>query len=451
MKTPTPFLLLLIVALSACTGILDERANEEINRAQSPLIGGTVDTEDPAVVALMRGGNLPFCTGTLISPRVILTAAHCVDMLGADPSASIYFGSDSRGDGARVSVRRKKQHPMWNGNVGAYDVAMLLMDFPYQDLDIIRGLNVGAPIDDRIGADYRHVGFGVYDRDTNLADGRKRTGTTTITGTAGDIIRSGDSEVSVCFGDSGGPAFLTIDGQEVVAGIHSYTNGEDCQPPNGDTNVQFYAEDFILPWIQANDLSCRLDGVCSKVGCTDDPDCLPCGPDGTCVTDCPLPDPDCRTQAVGEICRANSQCTTDLCAVYRKEQDYRFCTETCTPSNDTCPSGMHCEEVPSLGNICYWDKKPPGALGDSCENPTDCGTYECSEGLCVSSCDLSLGLICPESFKCETHNEGEDYFCFGEPSSDGGCSASSTNSGGIGLALLALFGLLRRKRRWMAR
>ncbi len=439
---------LLLTSLAACTTLASEPANEELGQRNQPLIGGVVDGEDPAVVALTRGGNSAFCTGTLISPRVVLTAAHCVDMLGSDPNAAIYFGSDTRDGGQQIGVGQKKQHPMWNGNVGAFDVGLLLMNFPYQDPTIARQLNTDAVIGDHVGEDYRHVGFGVYDRDTQEADGQKRTGTTTIGGVLGDVIRSGDANVSVCFGDSGGPAFLNVDGVELVAGIHSYTTGDDCQPPNGDTNVQMYATDFILPWVQANDPSCGLDGVCGAIGCTDDPDCQPCGPDGTCVTDCELPDPDCQTQEIGEICRADTQCLSGVCAAYRADRDYKFCTESCSPGSDSCPTGMSCQEILPLGNICYWDKAPPGVLGDSCEEAAECGSYQCTDGQCVIACDLSVGLTCPDKFKCESHDDGQHYLCFGEPKSEGGCSTSGS-SGGRGLlgglwVMLALLALRRR-------
>lgn len=437
-----------LLPLGACIEPSQPTNGDELAVSQQPLIGGTIDADDPAVVALTRGGDSSFCTGTLISPRVVLTAAHCLDMLGSDPSAAIYFGSDTRGAGQKIAVGQKKKHPMWSGEIGAYDIGMMLMDFPHPDPSIAHQLNTASAADGHIGADYRHVGFGVYDRTTGDADGQKRTGTTTISSVQGDIIRSGDSEVSVCFGDSGGPAFLTIDGVELVAGVHSFTTGQECFPPNGDTNVQLYAEDFILPWIQANDPSCGLDGVCGPVGCADDPDCLPCGPDGTCVADCDLPDPDCQTQELGEICRAASQCISGVCAAYRADRDYRFCTESCSPGSDTCPKGMSCEDVIPFGNICYWDDDPAGVLGDSCDEAAQCGSYKCSDGQCVIPCDLSVGLTCPDAFDCKSPDDGANYFCFGQPKSDGGCSVSGGRGAtGFGLVVLALLGLGRKRRK----
>jgi hypothetical protein len=128
-----PILCLSVLALGACSVELLEDEKPDIAAAQQPLIGGTVDTEDPGVVALTTiSGNTSFCTGTLISPSVILTAAHCIDDLGSEPNAKIYFGSDIAGNGGISRfVRIKKQHPMWTGNLsGGHDIGMLVMDFP---------------------------------------------------------------------------------------------------------------------------------------------------------------------------------------------------------------------------------------------------------------------------------------------------------------------------------
>ncbi len=388
-----------VVCAMGCT----ELELEQQSRRTQPLIGGTLDTGDPAVVALKRGGaSSAFCTGTLVSPTVVLTAAHCIDMAGADPNIIAFFGSDIAGEGRGVSVTRKHQNINWDGNVGANDIGLLLLGSP-QDPTLPVPMNI-SPLTGHVGDDYRHVGFGVYDRDTQASDGKKRTGVTTITGTGGDVVLSGDSNLSVCFGDSGGPGLITIDEVEYIAGIHSYTTGQNCNPPNGDTRVDLYVQDFIMPWIQENDPACGMDYLCSTVGCTDDPDCTPCGADGTCTSDCALPDPDCPTSEIGDICQTDSQCKEGSCVFWRQDTTFHFCANACT-SGSGCPADMACIDVVPFGKICYYEDDPVGVIGDGCAEATECGTYLCVDNQCVKPCDLSKGLTCPELFTCGSSAE----------------------------------------------
>src|SRR4051812_40415030 len=59
-----------------------------------PIIGGAVDTGDPAVVMLAAyptdHSTLFTCTAVVISPTALLTAAHCVDHPGFQ--FGVFFG-----------------------------------------------------------------------------------------------------------------------------------------------------------------------------------------------------------------------------------------------------------------------------------------------------------------------------------------------------------------------
>src|SRR5215471_7034567 len=65
--------LLVFCCLSACSARAPAEAHESITN-------GTVDPGDPAVVAIVTSdGITAHCTGTLVLPHTILTAAHCLD------------------------------------------------------------------------------------------------------------------------------------------------------------------------------------------------------------------------------------------------------------------------------------------------------------------------------------------------------------------------------------
>src|SRR5690242_2690234 len=65
----------LMLLVAACVAPASEPAPKTKSSYQ-PIVGGTIDNGDPAVPAIYIGGGL--CTGTLISPHVILTAGHCI-------------------------------------------------------------------------------------------------------------------------------------------------------------------------------------------------------------------------------------------------------------------------------------------------------------------------------------------------------------------------------------
>lgn len=423
--------------------------SDDLGRRDQALIGGAIDEGDPAVLSLTVPGRESFCTGTLISPSVVATAAHCIDDAGSNPSITAFFGTSVSGDGRKVSVMSTRPHPMWNGELsGGHDIGLMMLAFP-QDPALPVPLN-RSPITNHIGDTVRRVGFGTYTVE-GAYDSTKRVGTTTITRTQGtDVFIAGDNNLSTCSGDSGGPVLMMLDGQEVLAGVHSFgsqINGQ-CIPGNdGDTRVDIYADSFVTPWVQMNDPACGQDGLCAYIGCTDDPDCTPCGADGTCVQDCPLPDPDCPTQALGELCQANAQCLTGLCVYWSGDVKTKFCSEPCDKQNDTCPTAMSCQAIPTFGDICYYDEAPAGVLGDSCTADTDCGSYNCEAGTCVYACNLSLGRNCPSDFECRA--SGAEYYCFAiEGEESGGCSAGGSPSGApvAGVIFLALVAVSRRRR-----
>src|SRR5882724_13669516 len=95
----------LALATSACTL---EQAGPEASELQSPIVGGVVDTGDPAVIEFAGG-----CTGEVISPHVVLTAGHCCTPAPSQRDMVIFTGPDDskQAGGMTVQVKEVHAHP----------------------------------------------------------------------------------------------------------------------------------------------------------------------------------------------------------------------------------------------------------------------------------------------------------------------------------------------------
>lgn len=177
-------------------------------------------------VAIMYDGAL-WCTGTLVAPKLVITAGHCVKGYeGNKDRFSIYRGlgeADQRFDG-QYKVTKLAAHPAYNHDLSGWsDSAYMVLDKEVADIPLVP---VATDLEElRIllqpGMKSTLVGFGVHDNGTH-ASGEKYIGTANVKYDHASEVFIGDSQGDGCNGDSGGPAFGQLpNGEWRVYGITS--------------------------------------------------------------------------------------------------------------------------------------------------------------------------------------------------------------------------------------
>jgi MYXO-CTERM domain-containing protein len=385
-------------------------APSQPGEVSQPIIGGVADNGDPSIVLVLGENNQgeSICTGEVVSPHVVLTAAHCVDpaTVGNGVTFYIFKGSDLNNNAQAnnqanfVTVKETHYDTKFSPNNlgGGHDVGVVITtsDIGVPSLP----MNHNAITNNDVGQNLRVVGYGVNSgNDVNgTSAGTKRQVTMPLQDYDNLFLYFGNAKTNTCEGDSGGPALLTINGVETIVGITSFGD-QACAQGGADTRVDVYAAAFVDPYIATND---------PNMGMMNNPP-----PDMEMQQQQPQPD----------LAMGNN-------------------------NNNNPPVDAGVPHTNKGGDMAI----PAGALGSTCKTDDNCNSHLCaltgSAGFCTQACDPNTIQPCPDNFFCSA--VGSDHIC--EPANEERAVTSGCSVGGsarphylIGALLLLALALVRRR------
>jgi secreted trypsin-like serine protease len=244
-----------LIGLSACAPSQHDTTHQKVSHSAhyKKIIGGTkVDASEDmsnTIVGLYDTKMKAICTGSIISESVILTAAHCVDS-GAE-SLKIIFSNDLA---AKNIIWKSVQHTQ----VSDYWKTRQFLDQDTGDIALLSftgGLPPGyhpvklLPHQNtlKIGDEVTLAGYGISNGVTGEGTFDLKKTTVQISETnfgKTEVLLDQRNGKGACHGDSGGPAYASVDGQLYLFGITSRGNDDpnnDCSHFAVYTNVLTYS------------------------------------------------------------------------------------------------------------------------------------------------------------------------------------------------------------------
>ena len=225
------------------------------------------------------GQIFPICSGTMITDNVFLTASHCTDFFTRDlvPEGyvayvsldqSIPFGDLTSTKTKLLSVAHVVTNPNYNQSQSdSGDIGVLILDRSVRGvtpatlpscglLDQLvaqNGLKNAMFTNAGYGLQNRVVGGGVpFFQDVNPIP--RMFSFSSFNSLNGGYIRlSGNPSTgtgNTCFGDSGGPQFMTLNGQQLITSI-TITGDSVCRSTNVDYRLDTVSAQGFLAYVNA--------------------------------------------------------------------------------------------------------------------------------------------------------------------------------------------------------
>lgn len=395
-----PWRIVAAASLALCLACLPTESPPGSNKepatagSRQSIVAGAPDFGHAAVVAIGNrrtdcGERLaPHCSGTLIAPRIVLTAAHCVTDAAFPDQLEVLFGSSVSAPEAWIlRVSHAELHPTYRQRGVGLDLALLVLEdavdpgsVPPLSLDLQQRISVTA------GAVVTVVGFGQADA-LNAVPGHKRSGTARVAAVQDQSFRIVKAPALTCHGDSGGPALMEAEGQERVVGI-AIAGDPGCLDYGDNLRVGASLETFLAPFLAPGAPLPTEPSSPAAAPSTEDAQCaVPCDDQHHCPA--------------GLICQDFAQ---DFAG---EGQPMRRCTlpgllpghlgERCAVSSPCRESGARCVRLQSRDSAdacrCYQECDPSVSPGCAILPPAAVGAFPMERRSLLSTAGLSLAAF----------------------------------------------------------
>ncbi len=186
------------------------------------IVGRTRDTTNASIVMVLgrSAGGAGFCSGVVLSPNAVLTAAHCARS-AAD--TRVHF-KDAGGSPVLLDVTRVERHPGFTSDAVAkrarsVDLAIVVtrqtLPSSFSPASLVSAsASIGAP--------FSIAGFGVAAEGAASTGGTLRTADVALRSPLSNLLLWLAGDGGACTGDSGGPV---LDRTGAVVGIIAYAEG----------------------------------------------------------------------------------------------------------------------------------------------------------------------------------------------------------------------------------
>lgn len=188
------------------------------------IVGRSQPARNASLVMVLgrEARSAGFCSGVVIGPRAVLTAAHCAH----GPADTRIHYKDANGTPVLIEVARVIRHPGFRADAVAararsVDLAIVITrnDLPasFAPARIASG-------SDAIGAAFTIAGFGIAQEGAPQSGGTLRVADVTLRAPNSNLLLWLAGDAGACTGDSGGGVFAS-DG--ALVGIVAFAAGND--------------------------------------------------------------------------------------------------------------------------------------------------------------------------------------------------------------------------------